>query len=415
MPASLRPARLLVAATLALTAGCGVQKVILPPEELTVVVQPPATMTVLGRGDFMPARTTAEVAVHGSTAYTTTWGNAAAAASVFYIWNVSGDQPLLVDSVRVDSATTLGDVAVTDDGAHLVIATERTGGGLAIYSLADPRRPVLVSRYVTPRTTAGVHTAEVGKVNGRQYAFLSIDPGLEPSRIVIVDLGTPSAPVEVYTKLIGRPFIHDTFVRDGLLFLALWDDGVAIWDIGGGNAGGTPAAPVELGRVLTVNGNVHNVWWLKDPVTNNARFAFIGEEAGGSLNASSSGDIHVVDVSNRSAPREVAYYRVPGAGAHNFSVDEANGILYAAFYNGGVRAIDVRGDLGTCTTAQKSRVDSGTLLCDLRLMGRELGIGLFDRPVPVNIWGVQHQNGALYASDMRNGIWKLKPLVRTLP
>ena len=408
------PARLLVAAALGLAAaGCRGDKVA-SPEELTVVPKPPATMTVLGRGNFTPARTTAEIAVRGTTAYTTTWGNPAAAASVFYIWNVAGDQPLLVDSVRVDNATTLGDVAVTDDGALLVIATERANGGLAIYSLADPRRPVLVSRYVTPRTSAGVHTAEVGRVNGRQYAFLSIDQGAEPARIVIVDLGNPAAPVEVYTKLIGNPFVHDTFVRDGLLFLALWDDGVAIWDIGGGNSGGTPAVPVELGRVRTVNGNVHNVWWLKDPVTNNARFALIGEESA-IPGASSAGDIHVVDIGTRSAPREVAYYRVPGAGTHNFSVDEASGILYAAYYNGGVRAIDVRGDLGTCTTAQKSQIDNATLLCDLRLMGRELGIGLLDRPAPVQIWGVQYQDGAVYASDMRGGIWKLKSLVRASP
>ena len=35
-----------------------------------------------------------------------------------------------------------------------------------------------------------------------------------------------------------------------------------------------------------------------------------------------------------------------GAGAHNFSVDEAKGLLYAAYYNAGVRVLDVRGDLG---------------------------------------------------------------------
>jgi hypothetical protein len=69
---------------------------------------------------------------------------------------------------------------------------------------------------------------------------------------------------------------------------------------------------------------------------------------------SSSGDIHVVDVSNMAAPKEVAFYTDAWAGTHNFSVDEPNGILYAAYYNGGVRALDVRGDLGTCTAAQKS-------------------------------------------------------------
>jgi subtilisin family serine protease len=120
-----------------------------------------------------------------------------------------------------------------------------------------------------------------------------------------------------------------------------------------------------------------------------------------------------VDVSNMTAPREVAYYTVAGAGTHNFSVDEPNGILYAAYYNGGVRALDVRGDLGTCTVAQRSMPAGSTVpLCDLRLMGRELGIGLVDRGNSIYIWGVQYLGGAVYASDMVNGIWKLRSLTR---
>jgi hypothetical protein len=202
-------------------------------------------------------------------------------------------------------------------------------------------------------------------------------------------------------------------VRDGLLYLGLWNDGVAIWDLGGGSLGGTVAAPKEIGRLLTLNGHAHNIWWLKDPVTGITRYAFVGEESPGSVGVSSAGDIHVVDVGNMSAPREVAFYTVAGAGTHNFSVDEPNGILYAAYYNGGVRALDVRGDLGTCTAAQKSTPLNGTVpLCDLRKMGRELGIGLLDRGNAVFVWGVQYLGGLLYASDMSNGIWKLRAVSR---
>jgi hypothetical protein len=259
-----------------------------------------------------------------------------------------------------------------------------------------------------------VHTAEVGRVNGKLYAFLCIDPvGGTPARLVIVDLGNPAAPQQVYSKVIGTPYVHDTFLRDGILFLGLWNAGMAIWDVGGGGKGGTPASPVELGSVQTANGEVHNIWWLKDPVVNNAKFAFVGEEGPGSVGKASSGDIHVVDVSNMGSPREVAFYHVPGAGTHNFSVDESNGILYAAYYNGGVRALDVRGDLGTCTAEQKSTPsNSAVALCDLTKMGRELAIGLLDRSNAPYIWGVQYLNGAVYASDMRNGIWKLQAVSR---
>jgi hypothetical protein len=372
-------------------------------------------MTVLGRG-VMPSanpRTTAELYVRGTTAYSTTWGNTAAVASVFYIWDVAGDVPLLVDSVKVDNSTTLGDIAVSDDGSLLIVATERAPGSIMVYGLADPRKPTLLTRYSTANTSPGVHTAEIGRVGGTLYGFLCIDPATAvPARIVIVDLSTPTAPREVFTQVIGRPFVHDTFLRDGILFLALWNDGVAIWDVGGGGKGGTITAPVELGRVVTANGEVHNIWWLHDQASGSVKYAFIGEE-GPSTGSQASGDIHVVDVSNMSAPREVAYYTVPGAGTHNFSVDEVNGILYAAYYNGGVRAIDVRGDLDGCTDLQRSHPNGSVVaLCDLTRMGRELAVGLVTPGNPVFIWGVQYTGGAVYASDMLAGLWKLRPFSR---
>ena len=397
---------------LVLGAACSSSDTTRPDTAQAVVTSSsPVTMTAVGRGDFKPSRISGEIAVRGTTAYTTTWNNSTT-SSAFYIWDVSGS-PLLVDSVIVDGARTLGDVAVSEDGSTLVVATE-SSGSLATYSLSNPRKPVLLTRFAPAHITVGVHTAEIGRVNGKLYGFLSIDPGGgAKAQLTIVDLGNAAAPQEIYTTTIGNPYVHDTYVRDGLLFLGLWNDGVAIWDIGGGGKGGTPAAPVELGRVKTANGHVHNIWWLKDPVTGNNKYAFVGEESNGSVLVSSSGDVHVIDVSDMSAPSEVAFFTTSGAGTHNFSVDEPNGVLYAAYYNGGVRALDVRGNLGTCTDAQKSLPSgSSKALCDLRKMGRELGIGLLDRGTPVYIWGVQYTGGAVYASDMINGIWKLRPVAR---
>jgi hypothetical protein len=373
---------------------------------------PSNAMTVLGCGNFKPKRTTGEIAVTGTTGYTTTWNNASP-TSVFYVWNVAADAPALVDSVKVDNASTLGDVAVTPDGKYLVVATEYVGGSIVIYSLNDPRKPQLVSRFKNAETNAGVHTAEVGVVNGKLYAFLCVDPGNQgspPAKLVIVDITDPATPQQVYSRFIGTPYVHDTFLRDGILFLALWNGGITIWDLGGYGIGGTPSNPVDIGSVPILNGHAHNIWWLRDPVTGSSRYAFVGEESPGSIGTSSSGDIHVVDLDSM---REVAFYTVPGAGAHNFSVDEQNGILYAAYYNGGVRAIDVRGDLGTCTDAQKSSpVNQAIQLCDLSKMGRELAVGLQDRTNAVFIWGVQFLNGSVYASDMLNGIWKLRAVSR---
>jgi hypothetical protein len=199
--------------------------------------------------------------------------------------------------------------------------------------------------------------------------------------------------------------VHDVFVRDGYLFTALWNDGMTIWDIGA-RGRGTPSAPDSIANVRTVGGQVHNLWWAKDAQSGTMRYAFVGEEGPGSIGASSQGDVHVVDVSDVTKPREVAVFGVPGAGTHNFSVDEGRGILYAAYYNGGVRAVDVRGDLGTCSAAEKTADGR----CDLTKMGRALGVGLTSQSAYV--WGVEYTADAVYASDMLGGLWVLAPVTR---
>jgi hypothetical protein len=367
---------------------------------------PPLTM--LGNG-LVTDRFTAELWVRGNVAYTTTWGFRQASGNAIKIWNVTADVPKLVDSVIVPNASTLGDIQASDDGQLLIVATEYTPGSIMIYNLADPLKPQLISRYNTALTNPGVHTAEVQRVNGTLYAFLSVDPGGgNPARLVIVDLSNPAAPTQVFAAAMGNPFVHDVFVRDGILITALWNDGITIWDIGGAGSGGSVSNPIALGNVVTANGKAHNVWWYHNAVTGEKRFALVGEEGPGSIGVASSGDIHVVDVSNFAAPREVAFYHIDGAGTHNFSVDEQRGILYAAYYNGGVRAIDIRGDLSICDAANKSADGR----CDLGKMGRELGHWIGDGQ-QVYVWGVQLSGGRVYASDMLNGIWKLTPA--TLP
>ena len=321
-----------------------------------------------------------------------------------------GNSPILVDSVKVDNSTTLGDIAVSDDGGA---ARRRHRASSRFHRDLQPGRSAQAGAPLALQQQPDDPRRSHGGDRAREREALRLSLHRSNAGAARHRRSEQSGdPQQVFSQIIGNPYVHDTFVRDGLLYLALWNDGVAIWDIGGGGKGGTVTAPVEIGRVKTVNGEVHNVWWLKDPVTGINRYAFIGEE-GPSIGVSSVGDIHVVDVSTMSAPREVAFYTVAGAGTHNFSVDEPNGILYAAYYNGGVRALDVRGDLGTCTEAQKSTpAGSSVPVCDLRLMGRELGIGLLDRGNPVYVWGVQYLGGAVYASDMINGIWKLRSVAR---
>lgn len=405
VPASAPPCLL---ALLLLLPGCDKDPVLIDDDDTGFTPRTSIALAVRGQGVF-EGRFSAEVAARDAWVYTTTWGFRTATGNALVIWNAAGGTPVLRDTVIVPGATTLGDVQISDDGSLLVVATERNGGGIVIFDRTVPDRLVQLVRYVTPATTAGVHTVKLARVNGRHYAFLSIDPAsTKPAQLVIVDITDPRAPVEVLVRVMGLPFVHDVFVRDGLLFTALWDDGLTIWDIGGGGKGGSPANPVQVGNVKTVDGNVHNVWWFHDPNNGSKRWLFVGEEGPGAVGGSSSGDIHVVDVSDLANPREVAFYHVAGAGTHNFVMDEAGGILFAAYYNGGVRALDVRGDLSECDATARDTAGR----CNLSLTGREAANALGS--AGVSIWGVARVGTTLYASDMLSGVFSLDiaPLAR---
>ena len=82
-------------------------------------------------------------------------------------------------------------------------------------------------------------------------------------------------------------------------------------------------------------------------------------------------------------------------------MDEARGILYAAYNTAGVRAFDVRGDLGACEADARS--PDGR--CDLRKMGREAGHArLSGRGLAQ---GVHQAGDHLYAAALGSGLWKL--------
>ncbi len=223
------------------------------------------------------------------------------------------------------------------------------------------------------------------------------------------DSGAPTAPpppgpqpVLVATVPIPPNYgIHDTFVRDGLVFVFAWNSGVMIYDVGNGVKGGSPSNPGIVGQLVTSASNisggaaVHNGWWFwsPDPAVGK-KYLFIGQEGPpvGGIGVGSSGLIHVVDVSDLTNPKEVAFFHKAGAdstGTHNFWMDEQNKILYAAYYNGGVVALDVSGTLSGDLASR--------LIDSLRIGG----------PGNTYTWSVQLYNGSLYAIDMLSGLWQL--------
>ena len=239
-----------------------------------------------------------------------------------YIWNVAGNTPVMVDSLIVENATTLGDIQVSDDGTLLIVATERANGSIVIYDLTNPLKPARLTRYQTANTSNGVHTAEVARVDGTLYAFLSIDPPTAVS-----DRG-PVGPRKSAWRWCehGNPFVHDCPRRTVIL----------------DTPSGTTATIREWwrrrrplptpynrerarppGRRRRWQRSAQCVGPMMPPAAQMRSARFVGEESSGARPVST----HRTRYPRRGreryvAPREVAFYHVDGAGTHNFSVDE---------------------------------------------------------------------------------------------
>ena len=358
---------------------------------------PPSSFQIESGGNNVPERFSSDLWVHGDWAYTGTWGGTPRTGSpgdVIKVWSLDATgAPSLADSVNVPGVATVSDVQVTEDGAMLVASAENgPNAGLYVYDLTDPRRPGLRDSVMVQQ---GLHTATVSDINGRRYVFAARNP---PSpALVIYDITTPDDILGSSVVPVPPSYgIHDTFVREGLAFVCAWNTGVIIYDVGNGIRGGSPTQPVEVSRLLTAANNVpggpavHNGWWFHNPVRNERRYLFLGQEGSGILGSSSSGDLHVVDVSDLAHPREVAFFHLTGAGTHNFWMDEARQVLYMSYYNGGLVALDVSGVL------------EGNLVNRLIAQVQPGGMG------NTYVWGVQVANGSLYAIDMLSGLWQLK-------
>ena len=337
------------------------------------------------------ARHTSDLWVHGDHAYLGTWGTRAPGAgantgqgplngNTLYTWAIAGASPVRTSGLQVD-ARTVNDVKVNAAGTLGVITHEGSNDGLngfTLLDLTDPAQPSPITRF-TEGMSPGVHNVWIEG----NYLYVVLDGG---GGLRIVDISTPALPEVVWSFYAGTSFLHDVMVRDGLAFLSHWDAGLIVFDVGNGMAGGSPTAPVEVSRIVTLGGNTHNAWYWPE-----GGYVFVGQEDFGAP-----GYLHVVDFRDPTRPREVASFVVPGQTPHNFWMDEANETLFAAWYGNGIRALDV----------------SGELLGELSAQGREMGAlrynggaGVCGRETLTCTWAPQlHTDGKLYLSDQNNGL-----------
>jgi hypothetical protein len=107
------------------------------------------------------------------------------------------------------------------------------------------------------------------------------------------------------------------------------------------------------------------------------------------------GRLHVVDVSDITRPHEVAWFEPEDGGSHNVWV--AGDTLYMGDYQGGLRVLDI----------------SGELRGDLLRQGREIAhVVTGDQkgavPNAANAWGAIYRNGLIYVPDINSGLWIVK-------
>lgn len=356
---------------------------------LTGTAQPAPSFQVLAGCNNVPERYSSDLWVADGYAYTGTWGFRGNVGNAIKVWQLDNDgAPTLARTVTISGVGTVSDLEVSPDGNWLIATTE--GGdqdGLYVYEVTSPGNLVRRARALV---NAGIHTGALAEIGGTLYAFTAKDP---PScALNIYDLsGAADGDIDLAssTPIPDNYCIHDTFVRDGIAFVFAWNSGLYIYDVGNGGYGGTPQAPELISHTTGYGGETHNGWWFWNPANGEKRYLFIGEEGPGSVGTSSSGSIHVVDVSDLEAPTEVASYTLAGAGAHNFWMDEEAQVLYAAFYNGGIVALDVSGTLtGSLASREIARVRPG---------GNN----------NTYMWGVMLYDGYLYGSDMVSGFWQL--------
>ena len=315
-----------------------------------------------------------------------------------YFWDVTDPSAIsLVDTVRVD-ARTVNDVKVSADAKFCVISREGASNrknGLVILDVSDLQNGIEVIARYDDQLTGGVHNVFIAEDHiyalsaGRRYDILNAEDPTNPYRVGRFEMDTP-----------GHS-IHDVWVHEGIAYSSNWNDGVVAVDVGGGGKGGAPNNPVMLGKTPYPSGWNHAAYPYRSKST--GKFLMIGGDEAFPYQLMederaprrAAGWIHIFEWDEWESPREVARYQVPEAGTHNLWVEDD--ILYIGYYNGGLRVVDI----------------SGEMRGDLYRQGREIAMFRpFDpetlKPNAPFVWGPQPYQGHIFIADNTSGLWAVK-------
>jgi len=311
-----------------------------------------------------------------------------------YFWDVTDPSNIIaIDTIRVD-ARTVNDVKVSDDGRIAVISREGASdrkNGLVILDVSDPTNVEVLSRF-DDGLSGGVHNVfiyddHIFAINaGRKYDIINIEDPKNPYRVSDFELDTPGHAV------------HDVWVVDGIAYSSNWSDGVVAVDVGGmasedmPGAGGSLENPVQLGSYTYPSGWNHAAFPFKSNSSDKFYIAAGDEAFPGGVAA---GWIHFFELDNWDEAKEVARYEVPEAGTHNIWI--VDDIMFVAYYQGGLRIVDVSGEL------MGNLYDQGREIAKFLPIASE-GIA----PNKPEAWGPQPYKDLIFISDMNSGLWALK-------
>ena len=358
------------------------------------------------------ALTVAEFWPHpnGRNAYVTTTG-----ADKLYALDISNPaQMRITDSVQVD-ARVINDFMTTADGRLGVGTREGASSrrnGIFVTDLSDPAHPRVISEF-TETVTGGVHSGYVfTQPTHGTHAYITDDA---TGSMRVIDLNNPQQPREIARWQTDRPqegrYLHDIDVRDGIAYLSYWDDGLVMLDVGNGMRNGTPANPQLIAQAKYDLNDIYrrveeeggpgftrgtHTAWRKGNYVFTADEVYSGAQSGTNRMF---GRLNVIDISDLQNPKVVAWYEPSDAGVHNIWI--AGDTLYAGAYQGGLRVLDI----------------SGELRGDLLAQGREMAwVATGDRrgstPNATMAWGAFYFNGLIWVNDMNAGITAIQLLPR---
>jgi len=368
--------------------------------------------------------TTEEVWIHpnGKNLYLGTGGG----GDRMYAIDISNPAaPFVTDSLMANTRR-VNDIMTTPDGKFMVHTREGAAdrkNGIVIASLEDPAHPKVISEF-TEGVTGGVHSAFIYKQEKFGTHVYLTNNGT--SALHIIDISDPYKPREVgrwrAPSPMGGGSLHDIDVQEGIVYASNWNEGLVMLDVGNGIKGGSPSNPQLISqykydlnylyRDVEASGGpgfirgTHTAWRSRNYVFI-ADEVFPAENVKGARGGSSGrayGTLQVIDVSDITKPKSVAWYTPEYGGVHNVWV--AGDTLYMGAYDAGFRAFDISGELrGDLRAQQREIVHVNTADFD----------GLARSANETNTWGVVVKDGLAYVNDNHSGLWIIRILPRRIP